>query len=79
MEKWLALTGICSKKLADGGIIKAFADVVHHDDSNTDDKTSVISYTDGEKALEVALRYEEQQATASSIDVMFFFLKGKIL
>ena len=33
--------------------------------------TPIISHTDREKALEMALCYVEQQASASSIDVMF--------
>ena len=59
--------------MSDDRIIGAVADVTQDkDDSDIDDPKAapIILYTDGAKALEMALCYVEEQALASSIDVM---------
>ena len=59
--------------MSDDEIIGAVTDMTQDNDiSDIDDPkaTPIISHTDGAKALEMALCYVEQQASASSIDVM---------
>ena len=64
---------LLQKTLSDDEIIGADADVTQDkDDSDIGDPkaTPIISHTDGAKALEMALCYVEQQASASTIDVL---------
>ena len=82
VEKWLATDKeLQQETLSDDEIISAVADVTQdNDDSDINDPkgTPIILHTDGAKALEMASYYVEQQALASSIDVMLFKKMAKL-
>ena len=76
VEQWLAVDkDLQQETLSDEDIVAAITTdgVQDENDDDEDDiveNASLISHTDGMKALETALCYVEQQSSASPIDVM---------
>ncbi|GBN10665.1 hypothetical protein AVEN_207635-1 [Araneus ventricosus] len=82
VEQWLAFgKGLQQETLSDEDIVRAVTGGVQDDDDGDDiveNTTSLISHTDGMKALEAALCYVEQQSSASPIDVILIKIMAKL-
>lgn len=79
LNEWMEADGACAETLTDDEIVAAvMQDQVQCEGKEGSDDESVsgrgegvVSHTEGTAALDVALRYLEQQPTATPADVMF--------
>ncbi|GBN25965.1 hypothetical protein AVEN_44239-1 [Araneus ventricosus] len=78
VEQWLAIDkDLQQETLSDKDIISAVTGGIQDDGDNIiENTTSLISHTDGMKAIEAALWYMEQKSSASPIDVMLIKKKN---